>query len=292
METIKRTQRTYTDEQYEKVETLVNTHNEEVKESLKDKKEQWQDRYLLVDLTGAKHVFFTLYRYVKPISAWVDPYTYMKNLSIDLEVAVEEVLKVAKKSNICIYLCADDNYNPIVTNFRKRTKEGIPNIPFGKYKGMSISDVWSIDQKYVMWFYAEYKTKPYNGREPKLTEEDRLMRETAKALIEVFFVEYVKEKTEENLKTSTSEYIGALKERFVHDLTMVKIKTRTDEYGNSYTLNTAKDVNGNQVEFYGKYDTMEESKSYRIKGTIVDHKDKLGVKTTRINRVVIESENN
>lgn len=286
----KRTQRTYTEEQYEKVETLVNTHNEEVKENLKSRSDiQWDDRLLFVELTGNKHVYFTLYSYHKPISAFIDPYSYIKNLSIDLEEAVNQALSIAKKRQIVVFLCAEDNHNPYITNFRKRTKEGIPNIPFGKYRGMTIAQVWDIDEKYVMWFHAEYKTKPYNGRMPQMNEEDVMLRKNAKDLIDLFF----ENKAEENRQTSTSKYVGVLKDRYVHTLTIAKIKVKQDSYdeGGGYILNTATDSDGNQYEFYGKCE-IEVGKTYLIKGTIVDHKERLGIKTTRINRVVIESEIN
>ena len=85
MNTNTRTRRNYTDEQFQNVETLVKQHNEEVGFSY--------DRYLIVELTGNKKVFFTLYRYTKPVSAYVNPYNYVKNLSIDLEQAVADVIK-------------------------------------------------------------------------------------------------------------------------------------------------------------------------------------------------------
>jgi uncharacterized protein (DUF3820 family) len=275
MNTLTRTQRNYTDEQLETLETLVKSHNEEVGFSF--------DRYLIVDLTGNKKVFFTLYRYSKPVSAYVNPYNYVKNLSIDIEKAVADVIKRAKSISIGIIVCSDNNNNPLLTNFHKRTKEGIPNLPFGKYRGMSIAEVWDIDQKYIFWFLKEYKTKAYNGRFPDLTLEDSIMKQNAKDLISIFF----DEKAEENRATSTSEHIGTLKERFERYYTINKIK-RCDggEYGDDYTLNYAKDDKGNCVSFYGNF-PIEEGKRYLIKGTAVDHKEVVGVKTTRLNRVAI-----
>jgi hypothetical protein len=107
------------------------------------------------------------------------------------------------------------------------------------------------------------------------------MKQNAKDLIAIFF----DEKAEENRATSTSEHIGTLKERFERYYTINKIK-RCDggEYGDDYTLNYAKDDKGNCVSFYGNF-PIEEGKRYLIKGTAVDHKEVVGVKTTRLNRV-------
>ena len=275
MNTLTRTRRNYTDEQLENIESLVNAHNEEVGFSF--------DRYLIVDLTGNKKVFFTLYRYTKPVSAYVNPYNYVKNLSIDIEKATADVIKRAKNISIGIIVCSENNNNPLVTNFHKRTKEGIPNMPFGKYRGMSIAEIWDIDQKYVFWFHKEYKTKEFNGRTPVLSAEDCIMKQNAKDLISIFF----DEKAEENRATSTSEYIGTLKERFEKYYTIHRIHNREGgEYDNDYTLTYAKDDKGNCVMFYGNYE-LEEGKRYLIKGTAVDHKEVVGVKTTRLNRVAI-----
>ena len=269
-----RTQNSYTLEQIQELETMVSKHNEG---------KNFNEAYYIVDLTGDKQVFFTLYRYRKPI-AYVNPYKYIKNLSINIVQAVEEIL--ARANSVPVLVCYDDNNNPLLTGFRKRTKEGVPNIHFGKYKGMTVAEIWDKDRNWIMWFDKEYKTKPYTDnfgrqRQSVWTEEERIMKEQAKDLIELFWTEWREKKTEENKATSKSEYFGTLKVRVCANFMIDKIIKR-DEYSMVYMT----DDNSNVVYIYGN-DDLVVGEVYSIKATPTKHVEKLGVKMTYLNRVSV-----
>ncbi len=271
-----RTKNTYTDEQIAQLESLVKTHNEG---------KSFESSYFIVDLTGEKQVYFTLYRYAKPTTGFVNPYRYIKNLSIDIVQAVEEIL--GRASNTAVLICYDDNNNPLLTGFRKRTKEGIPNVPFGKYKGMTIAEIWEKDRNWVMWFNKEYKTKPYtdfrgNLSSPSLSKEDVMLKDNANTLIKLFWEEWRRVETERNQEDCKSEFFGTLKMRLEQLFTVTQIK----KYDES-TIIYLEDNKNNIVYIYDKEYDLTIGTQYSITGTPTKHIEKLGKKMTYLNRVVI-----
>lgn len=249
------------------------------------------DRYFIIDTTGVHEVYYTLYQYKKPMSAYVNPYTFIKNLSIDLETAVNAVIKRSvgniggNKVYLPILLLTESNNSPLAMNFRSRTKEGIPTIPIGKYRGKTLSEVWDLDRNWVFWFKDNYKTKAYRDFrdrlvDPKLSDLDIALRTQAENLIDIFFTEL----TEKNRIESTSDYIAPLKTRITCTCTIQSVSIATDEDGNVKNKKYIADVHGNRICFYSKRE-LNPSDVVNLTGTVTRHFESLGRKTSYLNRV-------
>ncbi len=262
-----RTSRDYSDSVYDTIRQAVESHNTN---------KSWEYGYYIIDTTGKHRVFFTLYRYNNRMSAsYGNPYRYIKNVSIDLLDIVDTIKRLPSP----VIVNSDDNNNPLLINFRKRTKEGIPAIPFGKYKGSTIAQVWEQDRNWILWFTKNYKTQPYTdfrGRQalPKLTEEDVLLKQNAEELVQIFWDEM----TEKNRQECTSKHFGSIKDRVVIEATVVSVRDLKI---------TISDSEGNLFLIYDKDFNLVAKDSITVKGTVTNHFEKLGKDITYLNRTVV-----
>lgn len=234
--------------------------------------------YYIVDVTGNHQVYFTLYRYHKSESRYCSPYTYIQNISIDIEKAVSTIIKKAK--DFPILFVTQNNNSPLITNFRSRTKEGIVTIPIGKYKGSTLAEIWNSDRNYVLWFAKNYKSGTYlNYRNVptayKLTEEDNILLDQASELVTLFFEEL----TEKNKLESTSNYIGKLNTRLTLNAEVISIN-------NSGQI-SLRSESGDDIIIYDNNFKLAKSDLITITGTPKNYFEKLGKKTTYLNRVKI-----
>ena len=81
-------------------------------------------------------------------------------------------------------------------------------------------------------------------------------------------------------------YVGTVGEREVFELTIVKTITMDGYYGTS-TMHVMKDANENTFIWNTSTKTLEVNKTYRMKGTIKEHKEYRGVKQTVLTRCTI-----
>jgi hypothetical protein len=258
------------EEKIERLESLLEVHN-----SGKD----INGSCYIIDTTGDKRVYFTLYKFI-PFAMAKNPFMYVKNLSTDFEKAVKTMMS---ETSLPILVCNTNNNNLVVRNFRNRIKECVVYISFGKYKGKTMSEIWDIDRNWVMWFSKNYKTSPYTTDwrgvqvKTKWSQVDKILHEQAKELISLFW----QEKIEENKKSCTSEYFGNLKERAEVEIVIEKI-VKNDNYciinGN---------IGGNLVYLYDKDFNLNVGDVVKIKATPTKHIEKLGKKTTYLNRVTL-----
>lgn len=253
---------TLSDQQIDNLLKKVDEHN---------KGKNFENSYYIIDLTGDKRVYFTLYRYNKPVSGYVNPYKYIKNISIDFEKVIE---KVIGKLHLPILACYDENNNPLLTGFRRRTKEGIPTLPFGKYRGETLEQIWDKDRGYVLWFNKNYKS---DGKY-KLTSEDVILLDQSNELVNIFFEEL----SEKNRKDCTSEFIE-LDKRMETELDVYSVKN-----GKIYGKNNE----GNIIYFYDKNFEIKEGQKIIVVGRTTKHVEILGRKTTYINRIKIKGLDN
>jgi hypothetical protein len=86
------------------------------------------------------------------------------------------------------------------------------------------------------------------------------------------------------VKQSNSQHFGKLKERMMLAGYVLESRFTSSQYGDSYL--TKIDVGGNLVTFYHKTQLTTGS-VVKFIGTVVDHKEYRGEKSTRVNRVVI-----
>jgi hypothetical protein len=264
------TPRIITNEQCEIANLLVENHN--------DGKSFENKPYFIIEMTGAKQIFFTLYRHNSVALGYSDPYRYICNLSMDL---IESVKKTIEYSNLPILLCTPDNDSPLATRFRNRTPEGIPVIPIGKHKGKTLDAVWNEDRNWVIWFSKNYKNPVTSFGNFKMSKADVELLEQANVLIELFFSDM----SEKNRETSKSEYIGQPKTRLNLSVRITKIKEKTDDFGSAYTVVYAEDINNNKLYFYDKQYNLSIGQEISFKGTVIKHIEIVGIKHTYFNRV-------
>jgi hypothetical protein len=173
-----------------------------------------------------------------------------------------------------------------ITNNTEVLNNNSPKLNFGKYNGKTIFEIWTIDKSWVKWFKENYKTKPFVDnrgveRMAKLTTEDITLRKIATELVEKDGQEWRKKEEEKNKVECTSEYITPLKKRITVPMRVEKVIQKEE-----YTIVTLKDLKGNLAYTYGHGD-LEQGALYLITGTPVKHVEKLGKKTTYLNRVVV-----
>jgi hypothetical protein len=258
--------------QIQSVYAKVNEHNN----GLIGDKNIFEVPHYVIQLTGDKQVYFTLYRFFPPsgnVSANYKPYQYMKNISIDIMKAVETY---ATGHGLPIQLWADDNFKPI-----KAYSDDMPIFTFGKYRGCTMEDVFNKDAQYIVWYS---KQEPYVSRYGKVSNKDANMKAMAKEYANLYFQTL----TEKNREESTSEFVGTIKVRQHMTITIGFMKTYTSEWGDSSIKAFATDENGNHIQFYVNGNLkVEKGNTYNVKATPVKHFESVGKKTTRINRVTI-----
>lgn len=257
------TRNTYTDAQLERAQAIVDAHNAAVNPTAQPWCAEGRPGYLIIDLTGRKSSYFTLYRYNNLTLAGRDPYTYIKNLSTDLIQAVE---KVATHAGLPIMLSGEDNFNP----------EHIPHTCFqhGKYRGQSIATVYETDPQYVVWAANNFTAK---------NKKQQIVKDTLSAIKEAHFQML----TERNQAECQSEYQGQLKERMTLSLTIYTGKKFSSEWGPAKTRYRAVDANGNLYQFYSKNHDIKPNTTVDITGTVMNHREYVGKRYTCLNRVNI-----
>jgi len=240
----------YTDQDFEIALRLVDEHNQKVGES---------KVIFVVDLTGAKRCYFTLYRFNSgPGSPHVNPYTYLRNLSLDL---VEAVKKVATGKGLPILLYSGDNRLP--------ERFDVDQISFGKYKGQTLTEIYEKDPGYIVWLAKNYEPDTKRGR--KFSEMVFGLRDL-----------YFQTLSEKNKETCKSQWIGVEKQRLPLALTPLS-KKKYQESNPKYLL---KDTEENLYEFWFNGD-LEIGEEVILKGTVVKHIESLSRKITRLNRVTL-----
>jgi hypothetical protein len=244
------TQKNYTDQDFEIASRLVDEHNQKVGES---------KIIFVIDLTGAKRCYFTLYRFNSgPCSPHVNPYIYLRNLSLDL---VEAAKKVATGAGLPILLYSDENRLP--------ERFDADQISFGKYKGQTLSEVYEKDPGYIVWLAKNHE--PDTKRGQKFSEMVYGLRDL-----------YFQTLSEKHRETSTSVWVGEIKDRL--DLTLTVLYKKIIPESNPKYL--SQDINGNLFEFWSAL-SLEKDSQIRVRGTVTKHIENLSRKITRINRVAL-----
>jgi len=254
------TQVQYTPEQLATAERLIQEHNAviPVRENARE---------LIIDVTGRRGVYFTLWVY-NPM-ARRNQFTYAGNLSTDLIKAVE---KVCTRTGNQVTLGTTTNFNP---NY---PKEGIIN--FGKHSGKTLTEIYEADPNYILWFADKY--------EPK-TQHAVSLVEDAKALAEVHWQRVA----DHNRETCTSQFIGQVKKRQGFRLTVTSVK-RFQSPGFGYKADDVirhqykcVDEHGNLVQFYIYEDeaSMQVEEMVNLEASVKSHSEICGRNWTILTRV-------
>ena len=256
-----------TDAQIEAAQAIVDAHNAKVNPT----GEPWcaKDRpgYYIIDLTGRKHCFYTLYRYYNQSVRQDKAFQYICNLSLDL---MEAVNKVCTHRGLPVMLDTGSG------NFRPEHIEALV-FHVGRYKGQPISDVYAENPGYVVWAANNMTAK--NKNQQMTVEALRHMRDAHFQMV-----------TEENKATCTSRYQGLLKERSVRQLTVYAVKQPSIDPISGIVGKRryrAQDAQGNLYQFYTN-DDLVVNQVYSVTGTVRNHKELLGKQYTCLNRVKVQ----
>lgn len=256
------TQVQYTPEQLATAERLIQEHNAviPVRENARE---------LIIDVTGRRGVYFTLWVY-NPMGRR-NPFTYGGNLSTDLLKAVE---KICTKTGNQVTLGTTTNFNP---NY---PKEGIIN--FGKYSGKTLTEIYEADPNYILWFASKY--------EPKTQHATGLV-EDAKALADVHWQRVA----DSNRETCTSQFIGQVKKKHEFNLTVTSVD-RFQSPGFGWKADDVirhrykgVDAAGNLVQFYiyENEPSMQTGEKVSLTASVKSHSEICGRNWTVLTRIVI-----
>jgi len=244
----------YTEADFAEARTIVEAHNTTVGDS---------KSFYIIDVTGRKGVYFTLYRFNH--LAKKNPYTYLGNLSTNI---IEAAHKICSGRGNRVQLSEVDNFNP------EFPKSGI--LSFGKHKGKDLNEIYETDPKYILWMAGNVTAK---------TKHMAAIVEHSKYLAEMHWQML----TEKNQAECTSVYLGTLKERLDLDLiitfSMVQKQDEWDQGPTRYKYK-AKDANDNILQFWsGK--VFEKDTELKFRATIKGQREIVGKRTTILTRVVL-----
>lgn len=258
-----RTQNSYSPAQLEQAHALVDAHNKAVNPDDLPWCEDGRPGYLIIDLSGRRQCYFTLWRFFSQTVPSAKPYMFIRNLSTDLITAVQ---KVATHRGLPIALYDNDNFNP----------EHIPHICFqhGKYKGQSISSVYEQDPGYVIWAANKFTAR---------NKKQRMVLEALNAIKQSHFQLL----TEQNRAQSTSQYQGDLKDRLQLTLTITACRQYRNQSGPDNFRYRAQDAHGNLFQFYYKKQPLVKGAQVDIVGTVKAHREFVGKQITCLNRVKV-----
>jgi hypothetical protein len=93
---------------------------------------------------------------------------------------------------------------------------------------------------------------------------------------------YFQTLSEKHRETSTSVWVGEIKDRL--DLTLTVLYKKIIPESNPKYL--SQDINGNLFEFWSAL-SLEKDSQIRVRGTVTKHIENLSRKITRINRVAL-----
>jgi hypothetical protein len=225
--------------------------------------------YYIIDTTGSKQVYFTLYRFKKSNSEYVNPFTYVKNVTSDFQ-KLEEMVHKFNSQPIPVIVVGSNNNNAKVREFKGRMIGATPVLKFGKYMGKTIETIWNLDKNYVLWFSKNFQ--------PKNNANDYTLYHSAIEYANLFYTEL----TQTNRDTDTSKYIGSIKDKVTIEAKVTSIKANED-----YTIINLVTIDGDSVYIYDKSYNLSVGEAITIIGTITKHIEKVGKKFTYLNRIKI-----
>ena len=133
----------------ENIATDIENITTDIENIIKGERSEYVDYIITLGLSGrSKGVMFVLYTYNKKvISPYVNPYVYLGLLGGDLKTACINARKRIKTHELQLW---DEE----TMRERQKTYANDPTtilIPFGKYKGLSIAELYDTDLNYLYW---------------------------------------------------------------------------------------------------------------------------------------------
>ena len=257
MKSFIRTEKVYSEDTIARIEELFEKGNES---------KSWNMGYYIIDTTGDYQVYFTLYRFKKSESRYINPYKYIKNITSDFG-KLEDMVDRFNSQPIPVIVVGSANNNAKICEFRNRKNSPTPFVKFGKYAGKTIEEIWAEDRNYVLWFAKNFEPKG---------ESNILLSDQANEFKRLFFTELA----DKNRATDTSNYVGNIKERINVDAKVTSIKVNED-----YSVINLVTNDGNNIFVYDKDYQLSVGDDVNIIGTATKHVEKMGKKFTYLNRI-------
>lgn len=186
----------------------------------------------LLSLATRYRPYYALWRLFKNIERPL----FVRSLAITLDEAIERAKKFLMNCNIALQIADDRLIEPCYS-----ITEDI--IPFGKYRGKHMAEIYYIDPSYVLWLANRF--------EPKGHRYDSL-KEYAKEF-SIVHVELTVRKSE---ISSLSQYVGEVNEKLKDIyLSVLNVRLQVDSYKPNFYVDQnvlAADKDGNRFIFYVK----------------------------------------
>ncbi|MCK9446790.1 hypothetical protein M0Q50_08025 [bacterium] len=140
---------------------------------------------MYIGVTGKHQVYYTLWKFSPRVSNYINPVIYLCNLSTDIVKAAQKAKKHA--GNQPIYF---EEYETL------KGMQGAPAdvLSFGKYRGISIGEIYSKDPQYIIWLSKNMQ--PHNKKENEILY-----------LANELTDDYFRSMTEKNLASETKQYL-------------------------------------------------------------------------------------
>jgi hypothetical protein len=179
---------------------------------------------MIIGVTGKYQVYYTLWKYSP--KSMVSQLSYMGNLATDIIRAVEKAKRIAGKQPI--YFEQYDTLKGLM---------GAPSdiVPFGKYRGKTLGEVYAEDPQYVIWI-----SKNFQSRNAKQDEFLKIAKE--------FTDNYFRSMADVNRAAETKKFFGNIGDVFEGDVTINKVDKMTGDLGVSFRFKT--ETNDNRFQFY------------------------------------------
>ncbi len=161
---------------------------------------------------------------------------YIKNLAITFEDAVCRAMECLKNCNVRLQIVDNSYFEPYYS-----LSDDI--MPFGKYRGKRMSEIYCIDPFYVLWLANKFEIR--NRKEERIV-----------VLARGFRYVYLETVVAKKQFPAISRYVGKVGEKLkdMH-LTVLSIRLQVDSYRKDYFVDQnvlAVDTDGNRFRFMVK----------------------------------------
>lgn len=159
-------------------------------------------------------------------------------------------------------------------------------VSFGKYKGKTVEEVKTTDINWLIWVSKSYDVNSFSSPNPyaRLKKSTIIARESFLSEVKRTVDEHFNSLAEQNRKTSESNHVGKIRERFQKTLTVLGVYKKID-----YAIIKTETADKNLIYFYDKDFGLTQGQEIEVKGTVYKHTENVGVKVTYLNRVILLS---
>lgn len=220
-----------------------------------------RDYYItLGQSSSSKGVMFVLYSVLKKCtSAYVNPYTYLGQLSNNFTDAVHAARKKIKTFRIDV-----DSEE----TFAERKQSNV--LGFGKYKGKTIEKIFDVDHKYIFWLSSKVNQGEFKKLNKKLTNALNEYHAISKEMIV----------TENKAKSNPALPLDT--ELVERTLTCYRIITPQVEWEDVVTQRF-KDEAGNTFQYKGTRQLADVDETITLKCKVTANWEALGYVFNKIN---------